>query len=129
MDTPTRTRTPRLLRIVLIALTLVTAVNHLFIGSNTLAEPDRSPLAILFLLNGMGFLVLLASIITRSVPVLSRNKHLAHHALIAYTILTMVAYVLMSGILSGEPPTPMAVMTKVDEGLLVVVTYLHLRTL
>jgi hypothetical protein len=129
MDTATRMPTLRLLRVALIVLTLVTAVNHLFIGSNTLTEPDRSLLAILFVLNGIGFLVLLASILTRFVPILSNHKRPAHYAMMAYTIATIAAYVLVSGILSGEPPMPIAVMTKVDEGLLVAVTYLHLRVL
>lgn len=129
METQSQVTTvPRILRISLIILTLFTAINHLFIGSNILKEPDEMMLGVLFILNGIGFIILLTGILTTFVPILSSNKLLSHYVMIVYTVVTVLAYVIMSGILSGEPPTLIALMTKVDELLLIAVTYLHLHT-
>mgnify|MGYP001618225072 FL=1 len=127
MDIHSPSTTSRILQIAAIVLTVITAVNHLFIGIANLGAPDTLVLAVLFILNAAGFAVLLAGLSTRLVPVLSGNRILAHYAMIAFTVVTIMAYVFMSGILRGEPPMPMAIVTKIDELLLILATYLHLR--
>ena len=115
-----------LLLILMVLFTAITAINHLLIGMTSL-RGGISALPILFILNGIGYAVLLAGVATDRVPVLSDNKALAHYALIAFTVVTIVAYFLMSGVLSGEPAGTAAIITKVDEVLLIVVSFLHLR--
>jgi succinate dehydrogenase hydrophobic anchor subunit len=119
--------TPRALGIALTILTLITATNHLFIGMNTLSEPDMTVLGVLFILNGIGFVVLPAAILSGYVPVLSNRKKLAHYVMLAFTGVTLLAYIFLSGILKGKSPMPVAIITKVDEVILMVVTYLHMR--
>lgn len=127
MDIHSRPATLRILQIVVIFLAVITAVNHLFIGIANLGAPDMLVLAVLFILNAAGYAVLLAGLFTRIVPILSGSRMLAHYAMIAFTAVTILAYVLMSGILRGEPPMPVAIATNIDEGLLILATYLHLR--
>ncbi len=116
----------RSLQVAIIVLAMITAVVHFFIGITNLSVPV---LAILFILNSAGFTVLLAGLFTRLVPILSSNRALAHYTMMAFAAVTILAYVYVSGILSGEPSNPIAIATLMDEILLILATYLHLKAL
>jgi hypothetical protein len=113
------------LRIAVIALTLVTAAVHLYLGTTNFSGPMQT-LGILWLLNGLGYLVLLGGFLGIT-PVLKDNKSLTHYALMGFAAVTIVAWVLMSGVLRGEPAGVLAIITKVDEVLLIVAAYMHLK--
>jgi hypothetical protein len=66
-------------RLGIILLTLSTAVIHI-----ALAQP-------LFILNGLGYLALLAAYLLPQ-PVFARRRTLIRYAFIAYTVLTIVLY-------------------------------------
>jgi hypothetical protein len=115
-----------MLSVLVIIFGLVTAAIHLFLGIGDLSGGGLM-FGILFILNAIGYAVLVAGVVTDKVPVLSGNKALAHWALIGFAALTFVLYFLMSGVLNGQPAGTAAIITKVDEVLLIVVTFLHLR--
>ncbi len=119
----------RILQVAVIVLTVITVVNHFYLGMANLSKPDMQVLAILFILNSAGFTVLLAGLLTRLVPILSSNRALAHYTMMAFAAVTILAYVFLSGIISGEPPIPIAIATLMDEILLILATYLHLKAL
>ncbi|MBN2501949.1 MAG: hypothetical protein JXB38_14300 [Anaerolineales bacterium] len=112
--------------ILVIIFGLVTAAIHLFLGIGDLSG-GMAPFGILFILNAIGYAVLVGGVVTNKVPVLSGNKALAHWSLIGFTALTFVLYFLMSGVLDGQPAGVAAIVTKVDEVLLIVATFLHMR--
>ncbi len=119
----------RILQVAVIVLTVITVVIHFFIGITYLSEPNVLVFAILFILNSAGFTVLLAGLFTRLVPILSSNRALAHYTMMAFAAVTILAYVFVSGILSGEPSNPIAIAALIDESLLILATYLHLKAL
>ena len=110
------------LRLAVIILTLITAAIHLLLGVGSLTGGDTM-FGVLFLLNGIGFLVLMGGVVTNSVPVLSENKSLAHYGLMAFALITIIAYVVINGFDFGA----MGIISKVDEVLLIIATYLHLN--
>ena len=114
------------LRIAVIALTLITAVIHLFLAVTSFGDPTMQTLSVLWLLNSIGYVVLLGGVLGIT-PILGENKNLAHYALMGFAAITIVAYFLMSGVLSGEPIGVLGPVDKVDEVLLIVATYLHLN--
>ena len=110
------------LRLAVIVLTVITALIHLFLGVISLTGGDMM-FGVLFLLNGIGYLVLMAGVVTDSVPILSDNKPLAHYALIAFALVTIIAYLVINGFDFGA----MGIISKVDELLLIIATWLHLN--
>lgn len=85
------------------------------------------PLPILFVLNAIGYLALLALIVL-PIPYFKDHAALTHWLLIGYAALTFVLYFAMNG--TGRFfENPMAVVAKVAELLLIVVTFLHLRAM
>lgn len=81
----------------------------------------------LFLLNGLGYLALLALIVF-PVPYFKDHAALAHWLLIGFAAVTIVAFFVIMG-----PQTlsrnMLALVAKPDEALLIVFTFLHLRSL
>jgi hypothetical protein len=115
------------LRLTIIILTVITACIHLFLGATTLRVTEMQTLASLWLLNGVGYLVLL---FVGFAPVegLPIPRHLAHYALMGFAAITIVAWVLMSGVLKGEPVGVIAPIDKVVEVLLIAALAMFLRT-
>lgn len=111
------------LRIAIIVLTIITALIHLALGVSYLGDATLRTLGILFILNCIGYLVLLASLFTKSVPFLSERSDLSHYLLIGFATVTIIAFFVINkldiGVMSG--------ITKLDEVLLVIATYMHLR--
>jgi len=77
--------TPKQLGI--IVLTAVTALIHLFLGFSSLGDGF---FGILFLLNGLGYLALLAGLFF--IPQLAGQRPLIRWALLAFTAVTFVLY-------------------------------------
>lgn len=112
------------LRIVIIIVTTITALVHLALGAAGIAGGEAGPLNIAFVLNGIGYFVLLAGVFTAMVPVLSGNKGLAHYALIAFTAVTFVLYFVFNGF---SHLGAAAIVSKLAELLLVITAFLHLN--
>jgi len=107
------------LRWAVIIFTVITAGVHLFLGVTSLSDPTLRTLSILWLMNVVGYLGLLAAVMgwISFIP-----KDTAHYLLIAYAAITIIAWVVM-----GSMTDKLAWVTKVDEVLLMVVTFLHSR--
>jgi hypothetical protein len=94
------------LQIGIIVLTLATALIHL-----TLVFPST-----LFILNGLGYLALLAALFL-PIPQLSGYRTQVRWALMAYALLTIVLWVVMGSRI------PLAYVTKVIEVVLIVLLW------
>lgn len=81
------------------------------------------PLPILFILNGIGYLALLALLVL-PVPYLRQHPGFTHWVLIGYTALTFVLYIAINGFgsLLGNP---LAMVSKAAELLLIICTFLR----
>ncbi|MCX7852817.1 MAG: hypothetical protein N2383_08540 [Caldilineales bacterium] len=106
------------LRLAIVVLTVLTAVIHLGIGATTMGER----LGQLLLLNGIGYLVLLAAF-WLDIP--KGQGRTVAWVLIAYAAVTIVAYFVSWG--ASGFTQPVGMLTKLIEVLLIVAVYLHLR--
>jgi hypothetical protein len=98
------------LQIAIILLTVATAVIHF-----TLVFPS-----VIFILNGLGYLALLA-VLYLPIPQLANYRRLTRWALIGYTALTVVLWVI------GGSRIPIAYVDKVIEVVLIVLLWLEGR--
>ena len=94
------------LRLGIIVLTLVTAAVHLYLGFQGLP---------LFVLNGLGYLALLAALYL-PIPRLAPNQNAVRWALVGYTALTIVLWL----VITGGNSTAVGYMDKTVEVLLIV---------
>lgn len=108
------------LRILVLIFGIITALVHLLLGFGSWGNPDASPPAILFILNGISYIVLTAAV---AFDLLPKQRALVHYALIAFAAVTIIAYFVANGGIGG----PMGWITKLDEVALIIVTYMHLR--
>ncbi len=108
------------LRILILILGAITALVHLWLGISSLGVPDATPPGMLFVLNGIGYIVLTVAV---AFDLLPKQRSLVHYALIAFAAITIVAYFVSNRGIGG----PMGWITKLDEVALIVVTYLHLK--
>lgn len=111
---------PRTQRTIIAALTIVTALVHLwlFYGGMGRGQPNY-----LFLANGVGYLVLLgAFFMTQSYSAQVRN--IVSYVFMAYTAVTIIAWVVMNG---GRFQLPLSIVDKLVEILLIVTLWMHLR--
>lgn len=104
------------LHAVIIITTLITAIIHLVVLSYLLGEV--SPL---FILNGLGYLVLLGAWYFAP-GFLAGQRTALHIVFILYTIVTIAAWVAI-----GDKGDPLGIFTKIDEVVLVIALILHLR--
>lgn len=111
------------LRIAIIVLTLITAGVHLAFGLAGLFGGDLGGFTIPFVLNGLGYLSLLAALFM-DVPFFRDNRPLAHWLLIGFAALTLILYFVFNGFSNFGPA---AIITKGAELLLIIATYMHLR--
>jgi hypothetical protein len=114
------------LRIAIIILALTTAVVHLALGVGGIAGGRLDTFNILFVLNGLGYIGLLAALFVPNFPFFSSNRSLTHYLMIVFAAVTFVLYFVFNGI----DPTGMgvaAIVAKLAELLLVIATFLHLR--
>jgi bacteriorhodopsin len=106
------------LRTSIIVLTLITALIHLILLNlgfiRTTGRPD-----LLFTLNGLGYLGLLGVFLINPV-FLARQRRLFHYVFMAFTAVTIVAFLAMGGTgFGGRPFNPLGWATKVVEVLLI----------
>lgn len=109
----TATSTFRPLGLGIVALTLITAAVHLYLGS--LGLP-------MFVLNGLGYLALLAALYA-PVPRLAPYKNIVRWVLIGYTALTIVLWL----VLTGGASTTLGYADKVVELALIALLLLERR--
>jgi hypothetical protein len=103
-------------RVVIIALTVSTAIIH-FRQAFLFLIPD-----ILFVLNGLGYLTLLAALYL-PIPQLSGYKNIIRFALIVYTALTIVAWF----VITGGYGTSIAYIDKIIEAILIALLVVEAR--
>lgn len=113
-----------LLRTAVIILALITAAVHLALGVGGIAGGNPDAFSILFVLNGLGYIGLLAALFAPNIPVFSGNRRLAHFLMIGYTAVTLVLYFVFNGF-AGMGVA--AVIAKLAELLLIIATFLHMR--
>ena len=115
-----------LLRTVIIICALVTGVVHLALGVGGIAGGRVDTFSILFVLNGLGFIGLLAALFLPNVPFFASNHSLTHFLMIGFAAVTLVLYFVINGVdIAGMGVA--AIAAKVAELLLVIATFLHLR--
>ena len=105
------------LHALIIVTALVTAIIHLVVLSFLLGEV--SPL---FILNGLGFLVLLGAWYFTP-GFLAGQRTALHIIFILYTIVTIAAWVAI-----GDKGDALGIFTKLDELVLVIALIMHLRS-
>ncbi len=108
------------LRWAIIVLALLTAAVHLFLGVTSISDPEFRTLGILFLLNAVGYVVLLLGVLGK-LPFLPWP--LAHYLLMGFAAITFVAYFAMNGLGNLNA---IAIVDKLAEALLIVATFMHL---
>jgi len=70
---------------IIVILTVITAIIHLLLGLGVVGEPNP-----LFILNGLGYLVLIVALFF--IPQLAAQRNLIRWVLIAYAAVTFVLY-------------------------------------
>lgn len=106
-------------RTLIIITTLVTALIHLVLLNIGMGKVD-----ILFTLNGLGYLALLA-VFLYPPAFLAQQRRLVYLAFIGFTAVTIAAWIFLGG--PGKFSNPMGIFTKLDEVLLIVALVLHWR--
>ena len=86
---------PRLgfLQIGIILLAVITALIHLYLGVGDLMMGRGRPLPIMFVLNLVGYLVLVTALY---LPALQRIQHITRWILIAFTTVTIILWYLIA---------------------------------
>ena len=107
------------LRILMIILTIITAVIHIFLGVRSIGDGFWG---FLFILNGIGFLGLLF-LVLRPFSFLVGRETLLHYALMGFAAVTILAWL----VINGDFTNLAGVFTKIVELFLIIVTWLHLR--
>jgi hypothetical protein len=114
------------LRIVIIVLTLITAGIHLWIAISQLASGNTTALTIPFIGNGTIYLLLLLALFA-NVPYFSTHRDVAHYLMMAFAAVTFIAFFVANGSHLSESLGPLSITAKVDELLLIIATFMHLR--
>ena len=115
------------LRTLILIFGLFTAIVHLVV-LNIVVFQEKGAIDPLFTPNGIGYLVLLVAVL-RPPSFLVGRETLVHVAFIAFVALTIIAFFIFGETgLGGEPPDVVGWITKIDEILLIIVLFLHLRT-
>jgi len=108
MGTQSRFRTPQ---VALIVLTIITALIHI---ERAIQDPD---IRILFILNGLGYFVLLAAFY---MPAFQRFHKLVRWTFIGYTGVTILLYFVWVA-MSGEWTIPLGPIAKIVEAAMIVI--------
>jgi len=104
------------LRAVILVTGLITALVHLYLNV-TMGHID-----LLFTLNGLGYLGLLAAFFF-NLPWISRQRTLLHYLFMLFAAVTIVAWF----ILSPDRSALLGILTKIDEVILIIALFLDLR--
>jgi len=104
------------LRGVILVTGLITAMVHLYLNVM------MGHIDLLFTLNGLGYLGLLAAFFF-NLPWISRQRVQLHYLFMLFAAVTIVAWF----ILAPNKSDPLGILTKVDELILIIALFLHLR--
>lgn len=107
------------LRTAVLVLGLITALVHLVVLNISFVRDTGSP-DLLFTLNGLGYLGLLAAFFGK-VPWLSQRRALLHYLFMAYAAVTILAWV------AGGARNFIGYATKLDELLLIASLWMHMK--
>jgi hypothetical protein len=99
---------------------VITALIHL-IALNIFMIQITGSIDILFTLNGLGFLVLLAAYFLPN-PILQKYHAFIRWAFIAFTVITILAWVVMGD--KSLPAGALGYLTKLDELILIILLFL-----
>jgi hypothetical protein len=111
---------PKALRTSIVILTLYTALIHLVVLTGVLF-PAPPGVAMLFALNGFGYLVLLAALFIRW-PWLQEHRTLLHMLFIGYATVTILAWVI------GGTRDLLGYTTQVVQLALIIALWAHMRS-
>ena len=112
------------LRLIIIVTAVVTALVHLALGLAGVFGGSPGSLDYLFVLNGLGYLALLAALFVPNVPVFATNRSLAHYLMVAFAGMTFVLYFMFNGFSNLGAA---AAISKLAELLLMASTWRHLK--
>lgn len=107
------------LRTAVLILGLITALVHLVALNVSFVQETGAP-DLLFTLNGLGYLGLLAAFLGK-VPWLSRRRDLVHYLFMGYAAVTILAWV------AAGARNLIGYATKLDEVLLIAALWMHLK--
>lgn len=107
-------------RTTITVLTLITALVHLVLLNYGIYQ-DKGSIDVLFTLNGLGYLALLWALFNPPAFLAGQSK-LVHYAFMAYTLVTILAWVFLNGDFSDL----VGVGTKLVEVLLIVALWSHM---
>lgn len=107
-------------RLAILVLGLFTAFVHLIVLNVSFVRDTGSP-DLLFTLNGLGYLGLLAAFFWK-LPWISERRSLLHYLFIGYTAVTILAWVAMGA------RNVIGYATKLDEVLLIAALWMHLKS-
>lgn len=106
-----------LLRVAIVTLTVATAAIHLALSATA---------GLMFVLNGLGYLALLAALLL-PLPFLAGRAKQVHFAFMAYTAVTILAWVAIGEKDLSQPLGPIGYTNKAVEALLIAALWLHLQ--
>ncbi|MFP3853908.1 MAG: hypothetical protein ACLFWD_06405 [Anaerolineales bacterium] len=116
----------RFLRAVVLITGLITALVHLVVLNITMIQTKGSP-DLLFTLNGLGYLGLLALFFMEP-EFLAEQWDFFHYVFMAFAAVTIVAFLLLGGTgFGGTQVDPVGWLTKLDELILIIALWLHSR--
>jgi hypothetical protein len=118
---PEEKMSKNLLRILILITGVITAAIHLGLGISNLSDRLGPP----FILNGLSYLLLVAAVVF-SPSFLRGRERLMHYILMGFAALTIVLWFLFN---QENLLDPVGIFTKVDELLLILFTWLHLRAI
>lgn len=99
----------------IVGLTVITAVIHLYLGITA----DMPTFLILFVLNGIGYLVLVAALYFLNV--FAANRNLIRYALMAFTAVTLILYFVFNW---PDVWGPIGIFDKVVELVLIILLWM-----
>jgi hypothetical protein len=108
----------RTLRSVILVTGLITALVHLVWLNISFVQTSGSP-DLLFTLNGLGYLGLLALFFTNP-EALSEQREYLHYIFMAFAFATIIAFLLL-----GDMGDMLGWFTKADEVILIIALWLH----
>ena len=114
------------LRGVILILGLFTAIVHLMV-LNIIVFQEKGAIDPLFTPNGIAYLVLLYAVL-RPPSFLAGREKLVHYTFIAFTAVTILTFLALGGTgFGGKELDLLGWITKIDEVLLIIALFLHLR--
>ena len=117
------------LQITAIILSVITASIHLLLGAFNLGNPAMWPLNGLWIANGLGTIYLMMASFARAYIPFPFKRSIAPWVLLGYTVLTILAWVVITVLQNGDPIGVLALVTKLVEVLLIVAIIMRQRAL